>query len=761
MEKRGHEQTVAEPAIGINGIGSLSARLMMTVDPEGMSEIAFEAGPGLYQATIIADAGSFDWEQLYVNLHAYGNKGERTGPWDFHPTEGNRALVPSYWIELDGREIGLWYFQRVSLDDLAHKRFRGRMALYVGSGGMHKLKLRPYKNYDIRWMSVLLETDPEDNLGEVPAVPGDWPDRCPAAKWRDASWWTKLAADLKGTRHRYEEPLQVAFAWADEPNNRKPDNLPLLISRYFLEGDRQSLATAIEVIDAHIAMEHWGNPMPDGYGHDGDMRAMSVFWGLALSCHYLRDMLDDGFKVRLLAKLTLQGERFFDKILLYRDYWGGSVLQDHGWKSLHGFGCAVLHLLGLIPEAELWAAYIMPRLERCREAMPLDGVIPGSSHYHIHLYVGFVGQYRDALLALTGHDIYADDKFRRIVDFLYMTVDEKDVTVVGTGRDKLDFVGGLEFLNAMAALSEDGRAVYLHDVMLKAVPKRFYSATLEHAYYNSILWGLLSYDPRIEPEAPQRDEARLEHYADSGVVYYRDRENELVFSLRCGPPFGYHAYRTATGPCDRLGGVPDAGHFMIALQGQPLLVTPESGYKLQSMIRSCLLLDGKGQTGDIGYPMSIPSYRYRGEHVQYVRWDERNRLGSIGLDLAPAYPDDAGIASYTREFIIEQDGAIVMRERIVLDRKRRLSWLFQTRREAGLRIEGSACTIGSFPSVRLEPHAASGVRLMLTVEETPIVWGYSNANHYKPNDIIRYDTEEDVRCAVVDFVITPSKRTNE
>lgn len=758
MELYGREQTTHTASdIGVNAIGLLADRLMLSIDPDGACNIAFEAEPGLYQLTVIADAGNFDWEQLYVNLNAFGNHGERTGPWDFHPTEGNRALVPSYWTELDDENIGLWYFQRVSLDDLAHKRFRGRMAFHVAAGGTHRLKLRPYKSYNIRWVSVLLENDPEDKLGPVPPMPDDWADRCPAAKWRDAAWWAKLKEKLQGDGRCYEEPLHIAFKWADDPSNRKPENVPLLLARYFLTDDRQSLETAIEIIDAHIAMEHWGNPLPDGYGHDGDMNAMLVFWGLTLSYHYLRDLLDDGRKERLLDKLTLQGKRFFAKVLLYRDYWGGSVLQDHGWKSLHGFGCAALHLLGVIPEAELWTAYIIPRLERCRNAMPVDGVIPGSSHFHIHLYVGFVGQYRDALLALTGEDMYQDDKFRRIVDFLTLTVYEEDSTVVSYGKDMRDFVGALEFLNAMAALHRDGRAVYLHDVMLKAPPKRFYSKTLEHAYYTSILWGLFSYDPRIEPEPPRNDGTRFGYFEDSGSVYFRDRTNGLVFSAQCGPAFGYHAYRTATGPCDRLGGGPDAGHFMIALQGKPLLTTPDSGYKLQTAIRSCLLVDGVGQKDDIGYPMSVPSYRYHGEHIQYVRWNERAGSGRIALELTPAYGEEAGIASYVREFVIEQGGVIVLRDKIVMDRKRRLSWLFQTRRVTGLRIEGTACTIGSSPSVRLEPRSVSGARLALTVEETPVVWGYSSAGHYNPYDTVRYDTEEEVSSAVVDFVFTVSE----
>ena len=116
------------------------------------------------------------------------------------------------------------------------------------------------------------------------------------------------------------------------------------------------------------------------------------------------------------------------------------------------------------------------------------------------------------------------------------------------------------------------------------------------------------------PELPQSPQ-RLTYFSDSGRVIYRADEEGVYFVLFCGPYCGFNADRRTYGACDRLGLAPGKGHFVLQIDGVPLLCTPDSGYKLQSVTRTCLLIDGRGQYGDIGYPMSIPSKRHRGEQI--------------------------------------------------------------------------------------------------------------------------------------------------
>lgn len=744
--------------LAVNAISPISGKLDITATKEGETVVSFEAAAGLYQFSVIADASAFDWESLYVNLFAYHNNGQRTGPWDFHPTEGARALMPSYWIDLDDRPVGLWYFQRVSIDDLAHKRFRGRMAFYVAASGRHQLRLRPYNDVGhIRWLSAHLEADPDDRLGEVPEASPDWFDRCPAADWRDPEYWSRMRSRLGGPCHVYERPLHEAFEWLNVPDNQVPETLPLLVAKFRLNDDESALAAALAVIERALRAEHWGNRKPDGYGHDGDMDAMYVLWGLAHAYHSLYDRLDDDTRSRLLGKLALQGNRFFEKALLYRDYWGGSLLQDHGWRALFGFGCAALHLLGLLPEASLWAAYIIPRLDRSLAAMPRDGVIPASSHNHLELYTDLIVPYRDTLLRLTGRDIFRNETFLRIVDYLAVVVHEADLTLVGWGRDKIRLVGGSAFLNAMSTVYRDRRAAYLQKLLRSKRMHTFYAGPEEKAYYGDALWGFVSYDESVAPVEHLHQPEGLRYFEDSGVVHYRDTEQQWVLSLRCGPSMGYHAYRNAQGACDRLGLGPDAGHFMIAVQGEPMLVTPDSGYRLRTDIRSCLLVDGNGQQDDVGYTMSVPSYKYRGEEIESVAWDDTEGRGRVRLQLADAYPEEAGIAMYRREFILERGKPIIVRDHIVLNEPRKLSWLFQSKREHQPKIDGLTCKLGREAGITIHPLSPQ-LDLSIKVEETPVVWSYVSSSGFRPFDTVRYDAIERVRSAWIEFVFLRNEK---
>jgi hypothetical protein len=301
----------------VNAIAAEAGMLDCKENDAGELLIRFAAAPGLYQLTVIADASDFDWEELYVPLYTYGNSGQRTGPWDFHPTEGARALVPSYCTDLDGKELGLWYFQRISVDDLRHRRFRVRLAFRVPEGVEHVLKLKQYRPTGITWTLALLEVDPEDAIAEAPEWPADWFDRCPAADWRQPHFWQRIKANLDGSQQHYAEPLRAAFGWLDDPANRTPQSLPLQIAKYALSGDPSALRDAIETIDRVLELKHLGNPRPDGNGHDGDMGAMYSIWSLTYVYHALHGELGEERRRRMIDKLTVQGRRFFDKVLLY------------------------------------------------------------------------------------------------------------------------------------------------------------------------------------------------------------------------------------------------------------------------------------------------------------------------------------------------------------------------------------------------------------------------------------------------------------
>ncbi len=723
------------------------ARMLPVAIAEGGAyRYTFDAALGLYQFSVIADARDFNWNELYIVLNQFGNVDQRTGPWDFNLQDGNRALVPTYWVSIDGRRIGLWFFQRVSIEDIAAKRFRGRMAFHLTESGSHTLTLEPYRPMTLRWTLATLEVDPEDTLEPLTADLADWPARTPAASVD----WSALREALHTTHAGYATPLRQAFAWVDS-RTAMVNDLPLLIARYRLEDDDTALATALDVIDAAVALPHWGNQREEGYSHDGDMGAAFTMRELAYAYHALRDELGAERTIRLLEKLCLQGERFVALALLNRDYWGGSVMQDHGWKSYFGFADAALHLLGVLPEAARWAAFLIPRVRRGVDAMPRDGIIPLSNYCQLYLYLDDVARYRDTLRALTGEDLFDESHFRAILDYLLRVTRPQDHTMLL--EDAYPLIGGNGFLNRMAAKFHDQRAAALQAAVLSTDADHFYHPTQATGYFTGALAGLFTYDPTVPalPEWPAF--APLAYFPDGGLATYRDPLDDVTLTVRCAPFAGYHAYRQARGPCDRMSMSPGAGHFTLALGAAMRLVTPDGGYKLQSALRTCLLVDSAGQYGDIGYPMSIPSKRDRGEEIVFARWNTEAQTGWIRLDLAPAYPEALGLTRYTRDLLLYPGERIVCRDIVAADAPHRWSWLFHGTRANSVALDGLAGILGDAPALRITPRPLD-VELTACIAPTPVVWSYASSAGFNPFDHVRYDSVNTSSVAQVEFVLT-------
>ncbi|MBI4025646.1 MAG: hypothetical protein HY360_11750, partial [Verrucomicrobia bacterium] len=280
------------------------------------------------------------------------------------------------------------------------------------------------------------------------------------------------------------------------------------------------------------------------------------------------------------------------------------------------------------------------------------------------------------------------------------------------------------------------------------------------------LWGFLTYDPAVESiPAPPRPAKILAYFEDSGFAHFHDDAEGVALNVQCGPWCGYNAYRRAQGPCDRMNMSPGAGHFSLLLDGQSFLVTPIGAYRLTSDTRSILLVDGRGQHGDVGYPMSIPSWLDHGEEIEWVRWDAATGTGVIRLKLHPAYPAEFGMLQYTRELHVGRSHEIICRDQVLFDKPRRLSWLFQIKRKQGAAFEqGLRHRIGPQPGPRFREEGAGHgptlwieakpleIGLQTRIEETELVWSYSALEH-DPFDRIRYDTIEPVSRATVDFIL--------
>lgn len=737
--------------------------------------LCFEADAGLHRLSIIADGAKFNWEELYLDLYKYGNTGQRTGPWDFS-LEDHRlgvALMPSYWVTLNGESLGLWYFQRITVEDIANKRFRGNMAFHIAQGGVQELTLERYRDFKVKWMSACLEPDPEDTiLPRLPQKKG----LLPAEQWADPAFWEGFKRNLQGPLKGYRRSLKHAVKailkgrddeWQRDATGRvvsknvtTPDHMLLLYAAWRMTGKPEALQSLLEWVDEWVEKPHWGGKgRPDSYGYNGDMGAMMPLRTLSWMIHLLRDELGSERRARMLDKLAYQGDAFFRSCLLMRDYWGGSLLQDHGWRAVVGFGTAALYLADLLPQARIWCRYALPRIERAIRAIPRDGVVPPSSYNNLFLYTGELSRYRDTLLAWSGDDLFEMAPFHRVIDYLC-----KLHGSIKVKPSKLNFepgrlegkagnlfknmLRGSMFLNQIARKYNDGRAARL-EADLMADPA---NAERNIAHALGVLEAALCADGPVKPVARLAQPQRMHYFEDSALVHFYDPATQAEFEVQCGPKLGYHAYRHAPGPCDRVGGQPGAGHFTLRVGEKELLVSPDSRYSLRSNVRTCLLLDGQGQIGDIGYPMSMPSFKHPGQHISEYRWDEKSGCAFVRLDLQAAYPETLRVVSYTRDFLLFADQRkLIVRDHVLVHGKRRFEWLFQTDRVdkpvIGAKKQLRA-TVGGQLTIAASP---LGFEVDLSAADTEIVTGYTSADRQHAH--LSCVSKKKCSAVAIDFVL--------
>lgn len=724
-------------------------------DADGGLEAEFAADPGLWQVTLVARGTAEQWERLYFPLFRYGNKGQRTGPWDFSldPERLGTPLLPAFEVRVNAGLLGLWFFQRPPIGDIDARIFRGRFAFHLADSGKARVVLTPYRpqwTEGLEWIGGWIEPDPEDEWAEDAAVPRVPLAAPPAQAWTDEDFWERARRSLRGGLRRFAKPLQAAFDGVrgdleDTPRRGPdgrviskdvagPEDLRLLYAAWKLDRGEEWKRILAHRTRKYLAPEDWSAKADDVYGHGGDYAIGHPFRVLAQLLPGLREVLEPKEHRRLRETLRFVGGRFFNRALLMRDYWGGSVLQDHGWKSTFAFTAGALALLPEDESARLWLRWALPRSARARAAAPRDGVIPPSSYRHLWLYTNELMHLRGELLAWTGEDILREPPWHRVTDYLAVLHSAAPPATGGGGGgwnpDRMagrleQLAGGNAFLSALAEIFSDPVAQALEDKLL-ANPSR---AKKSRRYGSGIMDALLVRTGRrvrgALPDAP----SPLHWFRDSGWVYCRHPDSGLRFTLESGPGAGYHAFAAAPGPCDRVAHAPTAGHFQLAWgERPPLFATPDSRYKLHSGTGSILFIGGHGQIRDVGYPMSIPSCNGPWGEVRSVHWDAARRLARVVMDLSAMYPAACGLLHYTRTFeLTPEPGIFSVTDRLALQQPQTLAWRFQIDPAATARIRAGKVHLqqdGACFSLRADGKNGTGP---WSEAPTEAVFGYTSA----------------------------------
>jgi len=691
--------------------------LAARVEPDGARQFKLRLESGLYQLRVVVDGARFDWDRLYqIKENSLGEQ-VRTGPWDFDDT--GLPLTPAFRVEREGRFVGVWVLQRISLEDLKHRRFRGRMAFRIRTAGECDLRLVPLSPDPLPWSEARVEVDPEDRLE-------DFQETSKAAAWdawSNEAFWESRRALLSTPGFDENELRETADAVRRQPGYRT--GLALFCAARLWPRQDHFLRAALDLVEDWSQRPAFGRTMNElAYGYRGDMDAMHALRALVQAHFILRPHLPDSLRKKMEIQLGEQAGHFVDNALITRDYWGGSLIQDHGWQSLPGAAAAVLNGRYFIPDATGLLAYLVPRALRSFERMPRDGSL--GSHGDLWRYLGRSSDFRAAWRAALGRDLFEEFPFRPVIPFVADNRLPDGLRRLELARDTKLLLGGSSFFLGMAETFDDPQAAELARQTLTlpksaadnpALPAAARKLNLQ-AWIENKFEGLLAVaEPMQNACLTVKPNGGLRHYPDSGMVFFSHPGGRLFLGLKCGPHNGWHAHATATGPCDRISVPGGSGHFTLAVEGKPVLVTPESPWQIRADLRSVLLINGHGQTGaDIGYPNCVPSFCHQGEKIVSAAWDGKS--GRIVLDLAPVYPECCGVLEYQRVFLLEEKEIIHCVDTLKLKAPAELCWLFQGTAESAPVAQETSVRFGDL--LLLEADDAD-VEWRVAIRETPLV----------------------------------------
>lgn len=741
-----------------------SDRYPVTWDAENSFSFSCPLDPGLYTFSLQADLHDFDWERTYINLTLFRNKGQRTGPWDFDLCDRHRPLLPTWRVVIDGRFVGMFYLQRPTIETVASSTLRGEFGFQVHSRHLVQIECKAYRSFKMTPLTTMLEPNALDSL-----IPQPFVSRGYKANWaHDFSarhGWTALLPVLASPEwqafmragmelylapFRKPEPAAASFS---------PGALPVLALSHFCLNEPDALRFAETGIAHFLDLPAWGNPDPEGYSHNGDMGCAFTLKNLALAYVWFGRALKPDLRSALLARLVRQGETFFEQQLLMSQYWGGAIMQDHGFRSTASFGVTALSLLGYAPEASRWLEFIVPRLRRTLRSLPTDGFIPFSSYHKLQLYVNELTEFREMFRFASGEDIFDLPAFRNIPEYLCAALDADShaILVCSNRGDRKPFYVGLPFLICLARDFGCPKAGFLaHHLMrsyaeIAATMKEPKDAGALMWAFDTLPFALMQYRAGLLVDTPPRQPA-LTHFPDGGLVNYRNAARRFQVSVGCYSPCGsFHALGTDLSSTDMIYSNMAHGHFSVSVAGRPLILNAESGYRTGSDLSSVLLIDGHGQYGDLGFPMGVSVASWRGQRILNCRVAADGTTGSARLNLQPAYPEETHLLTYTRDFTFEPE-RVTVRDTVVCRAPHRFAYRFHTYADHEVRPATATRYLISAGGNALTLELR-GQGWTSRIAPTEVVWAYANEHDNREFQHIEFCLPEPASDLTVEFVI--------
>lgn len=726
--------------------------------------------PGVYQLHIDLDLTTFDWDRLWLAMHANGNDGRRTGPWDFDPWRGNVPVLPAWRVWFNEELQGVFYAPRPSIEDMASRTITCTIGFEAQTAGPFQITASPCDRWNLRPIAIRLEPDSSN-----PCTSPPWINRGLQANWayqfHQQEKWQDLADRVRHGDWRrllLAARTDILAHGNDEFTDRyipEASAIPtLLFAHHLLDHDTHTTQAINDFVNAWMQRKAWSTAQSvEQYGYNGDMSAAHILLAMALIYNWFADDLSsclDALQQRLIHQL----DAFLDQQLLQATRWGGGLLNDHARRSSCCFTTAALAMLGHTDRAQRWLAFAVDRMRRATEAMPHDGGLPAHCRSLLENYVNHAVETHLALRFATGKGLLEHEAYQHIPRFIRASMDQPSMSYhqCSTECDRLELVGGMSFFLALASEQQHAQAGQLANLLFDRLRQNDfqYPPTVHRLQrrraYESVWTALLYTDGLNPPSASPTQESRitpLNYFPDTSRICYHDLPTRLHVTADCEVPGGvmHRLLQTNDLANDATMHNPSAGAFSVAVGREPLIQNAEGGYRSASQLSNVLLIDGQGQYGDCGYPMSVPIRTWQGQRIDVFQPNETGDRGMARMQLGPAYPEMLGVLRYERTFEFAPD-TLRVRDVVVCRDPHQFSYHFHTYRRH--RLESLASNLFLFA------HEDEAVTLEIIGEgftthmgETDVVYAYVTKNEDPYFKHVQILSEKPCRAFTLTFVI--------
>ncbi len=306
---------------------------------------------------------------------------------------------------------------------------------------------------------------------------------------------------------------------------------------YLLTGSKHYLTEAKRWIFTAVGYDVWGY----GFLVDVDLSASWLLYGFGLSYDWLKDILKEEEREKLLEKLILQGNKMYRYAQENRgNCWATDFWQNHNWINYCGLMATAYAIREEYPEAEVWIHGCVENFEFVFSHMPEDGSNYEGTGYWRYA-ITFVLSAAELIRECEGKDLFQSGYLKNTFWFkLYQTAPNMEENInFGDVHDTRSSHSIAAYYKFASEYNNEYAQWMAEEVRTKYLFREAYQSKLLPGIMPEAFLELIWFNPKVSRKNPS-DLPLTRFFADLGLAVIRSgwERDSIHFSFKSSAPGG-------------------------------------------------------------------------------------------------------------------------------------------------------------------------------------------------------------------------------